>query len=83
MFKSTKEFDFAIKEILVKIRDGESINSKATSLEENNFNEALAECVDRRYLSGLSYQRTLDGKPHFSQTDIRVTYSGLSFIESD
>ncbi|MFV0343945.1 MAG: YjcQ family protein [Anaerocolumna sp.] len=82
MFKSTKEFDSAIKEILEKLRDGENIGSITTALENDDFYEALSECVDRRYLSGLSYQRTADGKPHFSQTNIRVTYSGLSFIES-
>lgn len=82
MFKSTKEFDSAIKEILIKLRDGESISSMETSLEEDDFFEALVECIDRRYLSGLSYQRTMNGKPHFSQTNIRVTYSGLSFIET-
>lgn len=82
MFKSTKEFDSVMKDILVQIRDGIAVNSLSSSIDEGDFNAALAECVDRRYLSGLSYQRTMDGKPHFSLSDVRVTYSGLTFIES-
>ena len=54
MFKSTKEFDSAMKDILVQIRDGIAVNSLSSSIDEGDFNAALAECVDRRYLSGLS-----------------------------
>ncbi len=82
MFKSTKEFDSAIKEILVAICNGERINSIKTTLQIDDFNEALVECIDRKYLSGASYRRTEDGTPHFQGENIRVSYSGLSFLES-
>jgi len=82
MFKSTKEFDSAVKETLIKLRDGEKLDALTTTLQEADFDEALTECIDRGYLSGVSYQRTMNGKPHFQETNIRITYYGLSFIES-
>lgn len=82
MFKSTKEFDVAMKDILIQFRDGKTISTLSPLGNEDDFLAALCECVDRRFLSGLTYQCTLDGKPHFTEGDVRVTYSGISFIES-
>ena len=82
MFKSTKEFETAIKEVLIMVRDEKGLNSDESTFPEDDFWEAAVECVDRRFLSGINYQRTLDGKPHFTSRGTRVTYSGLAFIES-
>lgn len=82
MFKSIKEFDAAIKEVLVMILDEKPLTPDNSSFPDDDFWEAAVECVDRRYLNGINYQRTMDGKPHFNSRGVRVTYSGLAFIES-
>lgn len=80
MFKSTKEFDSAVKSILIKLRDGESLNSIP---QDNDSLEAIVECINRGFLQGVSYDRTMDGIPCFQQINPRVTYNGLRFIESN
>lgn len=82
MFKSTKDFEAAIKEILVAARDEKSLTPEGTEFQSDDYFEAVTECIDRRLLSGISYDRTVDGTPHFTPRKTRVTYSGLAFIES-
>lgn len=80
MFKSTQEFDSAVKNILIKLRDGESLNSIP---QDEDSLEAIVECINRGFLQGVTYDRTLDGKPHLQQMNPRVTYNGLKFIENN
>lgn len=82
MFKSTQEFNAAIKMILVQVRDNGLPKNINPDLPNEDYDEALVECINRGYLSGISYQRTLGGKPRFDYNNIRLTYSGLAFIES-
>lgn len=80
MFKSTKEFDSAMKNILEKVRDGESLNSLQV---DDDSLEAIAECITRGFLQGIEYERTASGKPCFQIVNLRVSYNGLKFIESN
>lgn len=80
MFKSTKEFDSAIREKLTALCDGANLQSLLT---DDNSNEAIAESINRGYLQGVDCMRTADGTAHFSVIKPMVTYRGLSFIESD
>ena len=81
MFKSTKEFDSAVKVIVETVLSEKKLDPKVTSIGEDDYWEALAEAIHRGYVNGISYNRTADGKPHFQLINPRVTYSGLSFIE--
>lgn len=82
MFKSTKEFDKAVREILVAIRDGKNLQEVITQNGSDNYYEALARCCDMRYIVGIKYERTLDNAPHFDLQNPKITYSGLQFIEA-
>ncbi len=79
MFKSTKEFDAAIREKLTALRDGADFYSL---LLDDNSKEAIAESITRGYLQGIECMRTADGAAHFTAIKPMVTYRGLSFIES-
>lgn len=83
MFKSTIEFNSAIKEILTTVRDGKDINSDDSTIEQEDFWEAVVECIDRRYIIGVTYNRLASGAPVFQSKRPRITYSGLAFIEAN
>lgn len=80
MFKTTKEFDAAVKNILDKLNTGESFSSLPT---DDDSLEAIAECINRGFLRGVAYDRTASGKPVFQQINPILTYDGLKFIESN
>lgn len=80
MFKSTKEFDSAIREKLTALRDGEDLYSL---LPDDNSKEAIVESINRGYLQGVEYMRTANGDAHITAVKPMVTYRGLSFIESE
>ena len=82
MFKSTEEFESAIKAVLVAARDEKTLTPEGTEFQADDYFEAVTECIDRRLLSGVEYDRTMDGTPHFTSRKTRVTYSGLAFIEA-
>lgn len=81
MFKSTKEFDKAVYDILVYIRDSKNLQVLEQKYGEENFGEALARCCDVSYIVGIKYDRTADGNPHFSTIKPMITYTGLEFVE--
>ena len=82
MFKSTKEFDKAVYDILVCIRDGKNLQVLEQKYGEENFGEALVRCCDVNYIVGIKYNRTADGNPCFSTTKPMITYAGLEFVEN-
>ena len=82
MFKSTTEFNFAMSEILKQLCNDVRLESLTKPENESDRNAAIVECIDRGYITGVSYDYTQDGKPHFSVSELRVTHSGLSFMES-
>ncbi len=85
MFKSTDEFDSAIKDVLRMVRSEENFDSipSKLNLTDADFGDVVIECSSRGFLSNISYRRTGDGVPHFAPNNIRITYSGLKFIESE
>lgn len=81
MFKSTAAFDKAMYNILCQIRDGSKLSQLELDIPEDDVIQAIAECVNRCYLEGVSIQR-MAGGPVVSDMKARITYSGLKFIES-
>lgn len=81
MFKSTKEFDKAVREILVAVRDGKNLQ-EVIAQNDSDYPEALVRCCDMGYTVGIKYQRTLDNTAHFDLKNPKITYSGLQFIEA-
>jgi len=82
MFRTTAEFDSAMGEILKQLSEGKDLSEISYSESEDDHNAAIVECIDKGYISGVTYFYTQDGKAHFSVINLRVTYNGLSFIES-
>lgn len=79
MFKSTKEFDSAIREKLSALRDGAELVSL---LADDDSKEAVIESINRGYLQGIEYIRAANGAAYFTPIKPMVTYQGLAFIES-
>jgi len=82
MFKSTKEFETAMCEILIKIRDGSDYNELSSKYGATDLNDALERCFRLGYITSDAVPRktesgrlAFDGKP-------RITFEGLNFIEN-
>ncbi|HID0769537.1 TPA: hypothetical protein ACXC99_003634 [Clostridium botulinum] len=83
MFKTTKDFDKMMYEILIQIRDNEDINNIFSKLGDTDFDDAIYECVEIGLINGLSFQKDAIGNLHPSiQREIRLSHKGLSFIEN-
>ncbi len=82
MFKSTTESNAAMNEILKQICSGSKLDNLTLPEDEQDQDAAIIECIDRGYISGVTYDYTQDGKAHFSVSNLRVTHSGLLFMES-
>lgn len=82
MFKTTQEFDSAMYEVLKELCNEKKLSEVAFPEDEDDRNAAILECIDKEYISGVTYGYTQNGKPHFSVSNLRVTYRGLSFMES-
>lgn len=78
MKKKTKEFEKDMRDILTKILNKGSLSDY---FEKNP--EPLCECIDRQYISGIRYGRSIDGKPHFDlQKSMYIRYKGIEFLEN-
>lgn len=82
MFKSTSEFNLAMGEILKQLCNNVSLENITQPENISDRDAAIVECIDKGYITGVTYGYTQDGKPHFSVSELRVTHSGLSFMES-
>lgn len=83
MFKSTKEFDAVMREILKSIIDEKTdLKDIFDKYGDQDAGDALVECIDRGLIKGYNYQTVISGKHVFNASTPRITYSGLSFLES-
>jgi hypothetical protein len=80
VFKSTKEFEAAVYEILIKIRDGSDYMRYQGKYGQGKFGDALEHAINRGYIRGVTAQRTAAGNLNIDGNP-RLTYNGLSFIE--
>lgn len=81
MFKSTKEFDGAVKDILVYVRDGKDMRPLHQKYGKANFNQACERCYREGFLEGIGEGGiTNDGVRHYSGGTVISNY-GLQFIE--
>ena len=85
MFKSTKEFDKAIYNILSDINNSVSIDEIKNKFSETEFDDAFEHCYNHNLINGIQPEgRTISGNYCFTilDTGLRLTYKGLSFIEN-
>ena len=85
MFKTKKDFDKMMYEILIQIRDTDDINSILSKLGDINFDDALYECVQIGLINGLYFddfaKDGLDELCPTVQREVRLSRKGLTFIE--
>lgn len=78
MFKSKKEYDLAMQEILVRVRDEQSIDDL---LKNADYFDAFVECVRFFYIKGVTFWNDADGNANIEKFNPQITRSGLNFIE--
>jgi hypothetical protein len=84
MFKSSKEYEAVMYEILIAVRDSDNYrNILESKIGNDNFDDALERCIDLGFIAGLHSRRAASGKLLVDiMGNIRLTYDGLKFIES-
>lgn len=79
MYRSQYAFEKAMRSILKTFLLGKDLPKNPSEDEM----EALGECVDREYVTGIVTARTANGKLHAQGHErIYVTYAGLQFISN-
>lgn len=83
MFKTLKDFDTAVRAILMKIRDEEDYEILRQDYSDENFEDALEYCVQHNLITGLHVQRTASGKLLADVIGkVKITREGLKFIDT-
>lgn len=83
MIKTEKEFNNAMREMIIRVTKGEyPYTSNPPSRDDL---EVLSECISRGYLLSMdaSSLRTMDGAPHPTLNKDVVPLKGLSFLNPD
>ena len=80
MFKSTKEFDLATRNALIRIQDEEDWTSISKSMTDDEHCDISKHILDRQYVTGIRYVSALGGGGYYGTP--KLTRAGLRFIES-
>ncbi|MCL2572548.1 MAG: hypothetical protein FWE11_09115 [Defluviitaleaceae bacterium] len=79
MFKSTADFDKAVYDVLVKIRDGENWDNILSDLMDNNHTIVVEQIIKDGYVNGLMSVPYLVGNLYPGVPSI--TIAGLQYVE--
>lgn len=79
MFKSVRDFESAMVNTLVLLRDE---NDLSQFTNDTNFSDSLAECVKLGYITEIEYFKNANNDFIFDFSNPRITLSGLEFIEN-
>ena len=82
MFKSTEDFEMAMREILLSLQSGDnelvSIYKKYGDIDTN---KALSKCIDKNYIIDYWYDRAANGCVMLSiRENPRLSDRGLKFL---
>ena len=81
MFNSVKEFNIAMYEILIKIRNEENYRD-LTKYSDLDLDDAFEKCITYGYVNGIHrYDRTASGKLSYDGKP-RISLEGLTFVEN-
>lgn len=80
MFKSTKEYNEAILEVLTSIRDNNTFPNPNNKFDEYSLGDVINLCNNRDYIDGINVDKNITGY-YVCYGTPRLTYSGLKFIE--
>ena len=81
MFKSTNEYNDAIYETLVYIRDNNSFPKVNDKLDKIDLGDVLNLCYNHGYIDGVHIDKNAAGNYMYNGQP-RITYSGLKLIEN-
>lgn len=79
MFKTKKEYELAMKELLIRIRDGKPVDDLLQSID---YCDAFAECSRSQFITAIDYWVDGNQKTHIEDCSARITRAGLDFIEN-
>ena len=87
MFRSVADFDKAVYDTLIRLRDGENLNSKPSTLEQADYSDILAFIIDNRLALSApppphSRNRWVSFTVYEVDPSARIARDGLLFIES-
>lgn len=84
MFKSTKDFETSMYNILCDVNKGINIFDIKAKSDKQEFDDALEQCHNCGYILGIKIQgKSVNGNLFFDTEDnVRLSYSGLKFIEN-
>lgn len=81
IFKSTNEYNNAIHETLIYIRDNNSFPETNDKLNKIDLGDVLNLCYNHGYVDGVHIEKNAVGN-YLYNGQPRITYSGLQFIEN-
>ena len=84
MFKSTIEFDSAVYNALVRLRNGENLNNKPDPLDQADYSDILAFIVSSEFVSVSTQDKSSRWESFFDyqiSNHSRISRKGLQFIE--
>lgn len=82
MFTSSKEFKKAMYNILVEFQNNPNFNDLLSKHSDLDFETALEECINQKFILGLTIQRASDNTGMLSINNPRISIGGLEFIET-
>ena len=78
MKKNTRKFEKSMRIIIRRIIDNQSFSEFYT-----DNPEPLCECIDREYIGGIVYGRTMNGSAHFAflflETEFQTAHTKLRY----
>lgn len=77
MNKKTKEFEKIMRKIIRAVIAGESLTEFCKT-----DSEQVCECIERQYIGGITYGRSMTGEAHFNLQKPFVRYKGIEFLEN-
>lgn len=83
MFKSTKEIDTALVEVLSNIQEGIYNYQDSYDFDYDDFNEVIRHALQRGYVTGYAKIQFVAQKPGYKAMNPEVTYAGIRFIENN
>jgi hypothetical protein len=86
MFKSTKEFNKEIYNVLVKIKDESNWKQPPSNIDEIDFADVIEHIIMQGLVNGISGEKMSNGIFRFDHTlanaSPRLTHKGLIYIEN-
>ena len=82
MIKNVNEYESDMAEIILYLRDGKDLAELSKAIGEENYWDAMDECVRQGFVKGCHISEMTNGKFVIQTNHPRPSYFGLKFLES-